>query len=75
MLKMEVNKEKIRFVLQFFFDIGENASQVAIDQKWSELANRRDVVFHQDKARPHTSELTRQKLWELGWKVLNESTI
>ncbi|GFW14164.1 histone-lysine N-methyltransferase SETMAR [Trichonephila clavipes] len=26
---MEVNKEKIRFFLQFFFDKGENASQVA----------------------------------------------
>ncbi|GFV81042.1 histone-lysine N-methyltransferase SETMAR [Trichonephila clavipes] len=26
---MEVNKEKIRFLLQFFFDKGENASQVA----------------------------------------------
>ncbi|GFY00532.1 hypothetical protein TNCV_2139291 [Trichonephila clavipes] len=29
MLKMEVNKEKIRYILQFFFDKGENASQVA----------------------------------------------
>ncbi|GFW49222.1 DDE_3 domain-containing protein [Trichonephila clavipes] len=28
-LKMEVNKEKIRFFLQFFFDKGKNASQVA----------------------------------------------
>ncbi|GFW27038.1 histone-lysine N-methyltransferase SETMAR [Trichonephila clavipes] len=26
---MEVNKEKIRLFLQFFFDKGENASQVA----------------------------------------------
>ncbi|GFW76769.1 histone-lysine N-methyltransferase SETMAR [Trichonephila clavipes] len=26
---MEVNKEKIRFFLQFFFDKGENVSQVA----------------------------------------------
>ncbi|GFV39055.1 histone-lysine N-methyltransferase SETMAR [Trichonephila clavipes] len=26
---MEVNKEKIRFFLQFFFDKGENASQIA----------------------------------------------
>ncbi|GFT09090.1 histone-lysine N-methyltransferase SETMAR [Trichonephila clavipes] len=29
MLKMEVNKEEIRYILQFFFDKGENASQVA----------------------------------------------
>ncbi|GFT40427.1 histone-lysine N-methyltransferase SETMAR [Trichonephila clavipes] len=26
---MEVNKEKIRYILQFFFNKGENASQVA----------------------------------------------
>ncbi|GFU24751.1 histone-lysine N-methyltransferase SETMAR [Trichonephila clavipes] len=29
MLKMEVSKEKIRFILQFFFDKGENARHVA----------------------------------------------
>ncbi|GFS85816.1 histone-lysine N-methyltransferase SETMAR [Trichonephila clavipes] len=28
-LKTEVNKEKIRFILQFFLDKGENASQAA----------------------------------------------
>ncbi|GFU24397.1 histone-lysine N-methyltransferase SETMAR [Trichonephila clavipes] len=26
---MEVNKEKIRYILKFFFDKGENASQAA----------------------------------------------
>ncbi|GFX31691.1 putative DD34D transposase [Trichonephila clavipes] len=84
---MEVNKEKIRYILQFFFDKGENASQgqalnsdmycqqqdrlkLVTDQKRPELANRRGVVFHQDNATPHTSVVTRQKLWELGWKVL-----
>ncbi|GFS92958.1 histone-lysine N-methyltransferase SETMAR [Trichonephila clavipes] len=41
-----------------------------IDQKRPELANRRGVVFHQDNARTHTSVVTRQKLWELGWEVL-----
>ncbi|GFW43576.1 histone-lysine N-methyltransferase SETMAR-like [Trichonephila clavipes] len=152
---MEGNKEKIRFFFQFFFDKGENASQVAeiangvfgpdtvtsncmqfwfrrfrsgifdakdaprpgspvvenvdkiteiievdwhellphgqtlnsdlycqqldrlkleIDQKWPELANKRGVVFHQDNARPHTSVVTRQNLWELGWEV-NASTV
>ncbi|GFV40055.1 mariner Mos1 transposase [Trichonephila clavipes] len=40
--------------------------KLAIDQKWSELANGRGVVFHQDNARLHTSVVTRQKLWELG---------
>ncbi|GFT84807.1 transport and Golgi organization protein 2 homolog [Trichonephila clavipes] len=27
-------------------------------------------MFHHDNASPHTSILTRQKLWELGWEVL-----
>ncbi|GFW88940.1 histone-lysine N-methyltransferase SETMAR [Trichonephila clavipes] len=44
--------------------------KLAIDQKRSELANRRSVVLHQTNARPHTSVVTRQKLWELGWEVL-----
>ncbi|GFV57557.1 histone-lysine N-methyltransferase SETMAR [Trichonephila clavipes] len=30
----------------------------------------RGVEFHQDNARPHTSVVTRQELWELDWKVL-----
>ncbi|GFT60917.1 putative DD34D transposase [Trichonephila clavipes] len=41
-----------------------------IDQKWPELANRRSIVFHQDNARPHTSVVTRQNLWELGLEIL-----
>ncbi|GFS77514.1 putative DD34D transposase [Trichonephila clavipes] len=43
--------------------------KLAIDQKRPELANRRDV-FHQDNAMPHTSVVTRQNIWELGWEVL-----
>ncbi|GFW35865.1 histone-lysine N-methyltransferase SETMAR [Trichonephila clavipes] len=39
----------------------------------SELAYRRGVVFHQIKARPLTSVVTRYNLWELGWKVLMHS--
>ncbi|GFV43206.1 histone-lysine N-methyltransferase SETMAR [Trichonephila clavipes] len=34
------------------------------------MANKRCVVFHQDNARPHTSVVTRQNLWELGCEVL-----
>ncbi|GFT82535.1 histone-lysine N-methyltransferase SETMAR [Trichonephila clavipes] len=34
------------------------------------MVTRRSVVFHQENARPHTSVVTRQKLWELGWEVL-----
>ncbi|XP_046820280.1 histone-lysine N-methyltransferase SETMAR-like [Vespa crabro] len=44
--------------------------KLTIDQKWPELANRRGVVFHKNNARSHTSVVTRQKLWELGWEVL-----
>ncbi|GFX98287.1 histone-lysine N-methyltransferase SETMAR [Trichonephila clavipes] len=44
--------------------------KLVINQKRPELANRRGFVFHQDNARPHTSVVTRQKLWELGWQVL-----
>ncbi|GFW84406.1 transposase [Trichonephila clavipes] len=40
------------------------------NQKRPELANRRCVVFHQDNDMPHTSVVTLQKLWELGWEVL-----
>ncbi|GFW09185.1 transposase [Trichonephila clavipes] len=41
--------------------------KLVIDQKRQELASRIGVVFHQDNA---TSVVTRQKFWELGWKVL-----
>ncbi|GFU29951.1 histone-lysine N-methyltransferase SETMAR [Trichonephila clavipes] len=34
------------------------------------MANRRGVVFHQDNARPNTSVVTRQDLWDLGWDIL-----
>ena len=34
------------------------------------MTNRKDVVFHHDNTRPHTSLVTRQKLLELGWDVL-----
>ncbi|GFW37760.1 histone-lysine N-methyltransferase SETMAR [Trichonephila clavipes] len=39
-------------------------------EKRPEWANRRGAVFHQDNARPHSSVVTRQKLWELGWEVV-----
>ncbi|KAG6802176.1 Ammar1 transposase [Apis mellifera caucasica] len=39
----------------------------AVEEKRPELTNRKNVVFHHDNARPHTSLVTRQKLLELGW--------
>ncbi|GFU98288.1 histone-lysine N-methyltransferase SETMAR [Trichonephila clavipes] len=44
--------------------------KLATDQKRSYCANRRGAVFHQVNATPHTSVVTRQKLWELVWEVL-----
>ncbi|GFW47755.1 mariner Mos1 transposase [Trichonephila clavipes] len=43
--------------------------KLANDQKRPE-SDRRGGEFHQDNARPHSSRLTRQNLWELGWEVL-----
>ncbi|GFX75200.1 histone-lysine N-methyltransferase SETMAR [Trichonephila clavipes] len=41
----------------------------ANDQKRPDLVNKRDV-FPQDNATPHTSVVTHQRLWELGWEIL-----
>ena len=41
-----------------------------IKEKRPELATRKGVIFHEDKARPHTSLVTRKKLFELGWEVM-----
>ena len=42
----------------------------AVEEKRSELTNRKGVVFHRDDARPRASLVTRQKLLELGRDVL-----
>ncbi|GFW68549.1 histone-lysine N-methyltransferase SETMAR [Trichonephila clavipes] len=42
----------------------------ALQQKRSELINRKGVVFHQDNARPHISLVTRQKLLQLEWDTM-----
>ena len=42
----------------------------ALDEKRPELVNRECIIFHQGKARPHVSLMTRQKLLQLGWEVL-----
>ncbi|GFX14205.1 histone-lysine N-methyltransferase SETMAR [Trichonephila clavipes] len=43
----------------------------ALQQKRSELINRKGLVFHQDNARPHTSLVTRQKLLQLEWDTMS----
>ncbi|GFW58358.1 mariner Mos1 transposase [Trichonephila clavipes] len=42
----------------------------ALQQKRSELINRKGVVFHQDNARTHTSLVTRQQLLQLEWDTM-----
>ncbi|GFT25030.1 transmembrane channel-like protein 3 [Trichonephila clavipes] len=62
------NADKITEIIKVDRHLGR--LKLAIDQKRPKLANRRGVVFHQDNSRPHTYAVTRQNLWELGWKVL-----
>ncbi|GFW33994.1 uncharacterized protein TNCV_286781 [Trichonephila clavipes] len=42
----------------------------ALQQKRSELINRKGVVFQKYNARPHTSLVTRQKLLQLEWDTM-----
>ena len=44
--------------------------KAALDEKRTELVNRKRIIFHQDNARLHVSLMTRQKLLQLGWEVL-----
>lgn len=34
------------------------------------LINRRNVIFHQDNARPHVSKMTIEKLNSFSWEIL-----
>ena len=44
--------------------------KAALDEKCPELVTRQRILFHQDNARLHVSLMTRQKLLQLGWKVI-----
>lgn len=41
-----------------------------IQKKRPELVNRKNVVFHQDNATPHTALATKSKLKDFGWEVM-----
>jgi histone-lysine N-methyltransferase SETMAR len=40
-----------------------------LKEKRPHLVNRKGVVFHQDNARPHVSEMTQQKIKELNLEI------
>jgi histone-lysine N-methyltransferase SETMAR len=42
-----------------------------LKEKRPHLVNRKGVVFHQDNARPHASEMTQQKIKEPNWEILD----
>ena len=42
----------------------------ALSEKRPRLINRNEIIFHQDNARPHISAMTKNKLKEFGWEVL-----
>ena len=44
--------------------------KAALDEKHSELVNRKCIIFHRDKTRPHVSLMIMQKLLQLVWEVL-----
>ena len=56
--------------LDVFFVFHENIAFSMRKQKRPELVNKKSVVFHHDNARLQISLVTRQKMRELGWKVL-----
>ncbi|GFV37659.1 histone-lysine N-methyltransferase SETMAR [Trichonephila clavipes] len=74
---VEADKDAIKALVELLPDNTTIKSEVychqleklndALQQKRSELINRKGVVFHQDNARPHTSLFTRQKLLQLEW--------
>ena len=49
--------------------------KAALDKKCVKLVNRKCIIFHQDNTRPHVSLMSRQKLLQLGWEVLNHPRI
>ena len=44
--------------------------KAALDEKRTDLVNRKCVILHQDNTRPHVSLMTRQKLLQLDCEVL-----
>ena len=47
-----------------------NKLNAAVEEKRTELVNRKGIIFDHDNATPHTSLATRRKLLRLGWEVI-----
>ena len=43
--------------------------KAALNEKCPELVSRKDIIFHQDNARPRVSLMNRHRLLQLGWEV------
>jgi histone-lysine N-methyltransferase SETMAR len=42
-----------------------------LKEKRPHLVNRKAVVFHQDNAHPHVSEMTQKKIKDINWGILD----
>jgi len=45
--------------------------RAVIQEKWPSLINKKGILFYHDNAKPHTSNITQKKLFELGWELLS----
>ena len=46
-------------------------SKTAVQEKRPDMFNRKDIILHQDNARPRAALGARQKIAELGWEILS----
>lgn len=76
-------RKSLKFFFSFYRTIPINAEVYhyqlnklndSLKQKRPKLTNKKDVVFHQDNVRPHTSLVTCQKLLHLEWDILQHRT-
>jgi len=62
-------EEQLTINSQYYSDILLNKVKPAMREK-RRGSQRRSVILHQDNARPHTAQLTREIINKMGWEVL-----